>query len=136
MLGSLFTRAAAVFLPEMFLWQPMPRRSPLCRAYTLKASKIRSTSRLCSTTPVPDVFDTAFLAKSGFRYAIDRTFIDILKGLGFLTDAGQARRYADFHDRRQAGALLRRGDGRSPRRPAGRALQKPPPVPSGRSRKL
>ena len=85
-------------------------KPPLCRAYTLKASKIPEYFKIILDNPVPDVFDTAFLAKSGFRYAIDRTYIDILKGLGFLTDAGRpTRRYADFHDRRQAGALLRQG---------------------------
>lgn len=87
-----------------------PPKPPLSRAYTLKASKIPNYFKVLLENPEPEVFDTAFLAKSGFRYAIDRTFIDILKGLGFLSEAGQpTRRYRDFRDRRQAAAALRLG---------------------------
>ena len=82
----------------------------LSRAYTLKASKIPDYFRVLLENPIPEVFDTAYLAKSGFRYAIDRAFIDILKGLGFLNDAGNpTRRYRDFCDHRQAATALRQG---------------------------
>ncbi|WP_043600006.1 DUF5343 domain-containing protein [Solidesulfovibrio magneticus] len=85
-------------------------KPPLTRAYTLKVSKIPDYFGVLLGNPIPEVFDTAFLAKSGFRYAIDRTFIDILAGLGFLTEAGQpTRRYADFHGRRLSGTVLRQG---------------------------
>lgn len=85
-------------------------KQPLSRAYTLKASKIPNYFGVLLGNPVPEIFDTAFLAKSGFRYAIDRAFIDILTGLGFLTEAGQpTRRYTEFHGRRQAGTVLRQG---------------------------
>lgn len=87
-----------------------PPKPPLSRAYTLKASKIPNYFEVLLENPEPEVFDTAVLAKSGFRYAIDRTFIDILKGLGFLNEAGQpTRRYRDFRDHRQAAAALRLG---------------------------
>lgn len=87
-----------------------PPKPPLSRAYTLKASKIPNYFKVLLENPEPEVFDTAFLAKSGFRYAIDRTFIDILKGLGFLNEAGQpTRRYRDFRDNRQAATALRLG---------------------------
>jgi hypothetical protein len=85
-------------------------KPPLSRAYTLKASKIPDYFGVLLGNPIPEVFDTAFLAKSGFRYAIDRSFIAILTGLGFLTEAGQpTRRYADFHGRRLSGTVLRQG---------------------------
>ena len=87
-----------------------PPKPPLSRAYTLKASKIPNYFKVLLENPEPEVFDTAFLAKSGFRYAIDRTFIDILKGLGFLSEAGNpTRRYRDFRDHRQAATALRLG---------------------------
>jgi hypothetical protein len=83
---------------------------PLSRAYTLKASKIPNYFNVLFDNPEPEVFDTAFLAKSGFRYAIDRAFIDILTNLGFLTEAGiPTRRYRDFLDHRQAATALRLG---------------------------
>lgn len=85
-------------------------KPPLSRAYTLKASKIPNYFNVLLDNPEPEVFDTAFLAKSGFRYAIDRAFIDILTNLGFLTEAGiPTRRYRDFLDHRQAATALRLG---------------------------
>lgn len=85
-------------------------KPPLSRAYTLKASKIPNYFNVLIDNPEPEVFDTAFLAKSGFRYAIDRAFIDILTNLGFLTEAGHpTRRYRDFLDHRQAATVLRLG---------------------------
>jgi hypothetical protein len=82
----------------------------LCRAYSLKSSKIPDYFNVILTSPIPDLCDQSLLARAGFRYAIDRPFIDILKELGFLEANGRpTSRYRDFRDPRLAPAALRRG---------------------------
>ncbi|MGE4538171.1 MAG: DUF5343 domain-containing protein [Desulfovibrio sp.] len=68
-------------------------------AYSLKTHSISKYFQALLTLPVPEVFDAVFFSDIGFRYAIDRSFIDILKELHFLdADGRPTRRYFDFHD--------------------------------------
>ncbi|UJX40045.1 DUF5343 domain-containing protein [Desulfovibrio sp. JY] len=68
-------------------------------AYSLKTNSISKYFQALLALPVPEVFDAAFFSDIGFRYAIDRSFIDILKELHFLdADGRPTRRYFDFHD--------------------------------------
>lgn len=68
-------------------------------AYSLKTGSIPKYFQALLALPVPEVFDAAFFADIGFRYAIDRAFIDILKEMRFLhADGRPTRRYFDFHD--------------------------------------
>ena len=47
------------------------------------------------------------MSRIGFRYAIDRSFIDILKELHFLSDSGMpTKRYMDFHRLADARGIL------------------------------
>jgi hypothetical protein len=71
----------------------------LPHAYSLKTGSIPKYFEAMLTLPVPEVFDVAFLVSIGFRYAIDRALIDILKELRFITAQGKPTpRYFAFHD--------------------------------------
>jgi len=73
----------------------------LPNAYSLKTSCIPRYFEAISNATIPDRFDTAFLNDLGFRYAIDRSFVDIMRELGFLNAEGTpTKRYYEFHDRR------------------------------------
>ncbi|MFU2208060.1 DUF5343 domain-containing protein [Solidesulfovibrio sp. C21] len=79
----------------------------LPNAYSLKTGSIPKYFQALLALPVPDIFNAAFFADIGFRYAIDRSFIDILKELHFLDTNGRpTRRYFDFHDGIAASATL------------------------------
>ncbi|WP_323409590.1 DUF5343 domain-containing protein [Solidesulfovibrio sp.] len=70
----------------------------LPNAYSLKTSSIPIYFEEILRTEIPNKFDAGFMSSIGFRYAIDRSFIDILKELHFLSDSGMpTKRYMDFH---------------------------------------
>ena len=70
----------------------------LPNAYSLKTSSIPIYFEEILRTAIPNKFDAGFMSSIGFRYAIDRSFIDILKELHFLSDSGMpTKRYMDFH---------------------------------------
>ncbi len=69
----------------------------LPNAYSLKTASIPLYFTALLDADIPDTFDVAFMTRIGFRYAIDRSFIDILKELHFLSDNGMpTKRYIDF----------------------------------------
>lgn len=71
---------------------------PLPHAYTLKTSALPGYFQAMAEAAVPDRFDAAFLAGLGFRFAIDRPFVDILRELGFIADDGTpTERYSRSH---------------------------------------
>ncbi|WP_428568368.1 MAG: DUF5343 domain-containing protein [Solidesulfovibrio sp. DCME] len=79
----------------------------LPNAYSLKTASIPAYFECIMKADIPDVFDVSFMTSIGFRYAIDRSFIDILKELHFLSDNGMpTKRYIDFHHRNQARTAL------------------------------
>jgi hypothetical protein len=80
---------------------------PLPNAYSLKISSIPLYFQAILQTEIPDRFDAGFLSGIGFRYAIDRSFIDILKELHFLSDSGMpTKRYLEFHSLVDAREIL------------------------------
>ncbi|EHJ46475.1 hypothetical protein DFW101_0458 [Solidesulfovibrio carbinoliphilus subsp. oakridgensis] len=67
-------------------------------AYSLKTSALPRYFQAMAQASIPEKFDAAFLAQLGFRFAIDRPFVDILRELGFLTSDGTPTgRYHAFH---------------------------------------
>lgn len=79
----------------------------LPNTYSLKTTSIPLYFEGMLKAAIPDTFDAAFMARLGFHYAIDRSFIDILKELHFLSDAGMpTKRYFDFHGRTAAKQTL------------------------------
>uniref|UniRef100_I2Q2A7 DUF5343 domain-containing protein n=1 Tax=Desulfovibrio sp. U5L TaxID=596152 RepID=I2Q2A7_9BACT len=67
-------------------------------AYSLKTSALPRYFQAMAQASIPEKFDAAFLAHLGFRFAIDRPFVDILRELGFLTSDGTPTgRYHAFH---------------------------------------
>ncbi len=79
----------------------------LPNAYSLKTASIPLYFTAILDADIPDTFDVAFMTRIGFRYAIDRSFIDILKELHFLSDNGMpTKRYIDFHQREEASTAL------------------------------
>ena len=70
----------------------------LPNAYSLKTSSIPKYFKAILETDIPQDFNANFMTSIGFRYAIDRSFIDILKELHFLCDSGMpTKRYTDLH---------------------------------------
>ena len=82
----------------------------LPHAYSLKTSSIPKYFQAILTLPVPEVFAPDFLVSIGFRYAIDLSFIDILKELRFISAQGTPTpRYFAFHDGGAPHAVLQDG---------------------------
>lgn len=82
----------------------------LPNAYSLKTASIPLYFSRMLDTEIPNTFDASFMTSIGFRYAIDRSFIDILKELHFLSLNGMpTKRYIDFHGRSRAKTALQDG---------------------------
>ncbi|WP_300164175.1 DUF5343 domain-containing protein [Solidesulfovibrio sp.] len=82
----------------------------LPNAYSLKTSSIPKYFTAILEVDMPQDFNANFMTSIGFRYAIDRSFIDILKELHFLCDNGMpTKRYTDFYDLTQGKTALFNG---------------------------
>jgi len=79
----------------------------LPNSYTQKPSAIPAYFDAILNAEAPDRFTSKFLANLEFKSTNDRTFIAILKELGFLdADGVPQQRYFEFHDRTQSEKIL------------------------------
>lgn len=78
--------------------------------YSLKTASLPQYCKALQKGDVPEVFDAAFLTALGFRFAIDRSFIEILKDLRFLDSRGRpTARYRDYRNPAMAQKALGEG---------------------------
>lgn len=76
-------------------------------AYLVTSKNAEAFFNAIQTAKAPEKFTTKFLKDLDFTSSNDRLFIGILKGLGFLDDAGTpTERYFAFLDHSQSGRVL------------------------------
>jgi len=79
----------------------------LPNSYTQKPNAIPGYFDAILNAEAPERFTSKFLSNLDFKSTNDRTFIAILKDLGFLdADGVPQQRYFEFHDRTQSGKVL------------------------------
>jgi hypothetical protein len=79
----------------------------LMSAYLVTSKNAEAFFNAIQTAKAPEKFTTKFLKDLDFTSSNDRLFIGILKGLGFLDDAGApTERYFAFLDHSQSGRVL------------------------------
>ena len=81
---------------------------PVMRQYMVSFKNIPGILKAIREGQAPERFTTRHLATLGFKNPADRVIISVLKGLGFLTEAGvPTSRYVQYLDEAQSGLILR-----------------------------
>jgi Family of unknown function (DUF5343) len=76
-------------------------------AYLTSAKNTGDILRAIQSAQAPERFTTRFLEGLGFPSSNDRTMINVLKALGFLTDSGvPTARYHEYMDQTQSDLIL------------------------------
>jgi hypothetical protein len=79
----------------------------LTNAYLVTTKNLEGFFNAILSAKAPERLNSKFLAELGFTSSNDRLFISILKGLGFVDDAGTPQqRYYDFLDQSQSKQVL------------------------------
>jgi hypothetical protein len=79
-------------------------------AYLTSFKNVRAILAAIQAAQAPPRFTQKFLETLGFPNTNDRTFINVLKALGFLTDTGApTSRYHEYLDQTQSAVVLARG---------------------------
>jgi hypothetical protein len=79
----------------------------LLTSYLLKTSSIGEFFNALRSARAPERFTHKFLKDLEFKSSNDRLFLGVLKGLGFIDDAGvPQQRYFDFLDQTNSGRVL------------------------------
>ena len=79
----------------------------LTNAYLLTTRNLEPFLNAIRTAKAPERFNYNFLKQLDFTSSNDRMFVSLLKGLGFLDDAGApTKRYFDFLDQSQSGRVI------------------------------
>ncbi len=79
----------------------------LTNAYLVTTKNLESFFNALRSARAPERFTNKFLNQLDFGSSNDRLFIGVLKGLGFLDDAGTpTQRYYQFLDQTQSGRIL------------------------------
>lgn len=85
-------------------------RMALPTAYLTSFKNVRAILAAIQAAQAPPRFTQKFLETLGFPNTNDRTFINVLKALGFLTDTGApTSRYHEYLDQTQSAIVLARG---------------------------
>ncbi len=78
------------------------------RQYMVSVKNVPGILKAIREGQAPERFTTRHLASLGFKNPADRVIISVLKGLGFLTEAGApTSRYVQYLDEAQSGVVLR-----------------------------
>ena len=78
------------------------------RQYMVSVKNVPGILKAIREGQAPERFTTRHLATLGFKNPADRVIISVLKGLGFLTEAGApTSRYVQYLDEAQSGVVLR-----------------------------
>lgn len=81
----------------------------LCDAYLQATGRLEEMMRAIQEGGVPKKFTHEFLKSIGFKSTNDRTFISLLKGIGFLNDNGEPTEYYKaYKNKTEAKKLLGR----------------------------
>jgi hypothetical protein len=79
----------------------------LSTAYLVTTKNLEAFLNAIKTAKAPERVNNKFLANLEFSTTNDRLFIGLLKGLGFVDDAGvPTKRYFEFLDQTRSGAIL------------------------------
>jgi hypothetical protein len=79
-------------------------------AYLTSLRNVQAIFAAVQAAQAPPRFTQKFLESLGFPNTNDRSFINVLKALGFLTDTGiPTQRYHEFLDQTQSAQVLARG---------------------------
>ncbi len=79
----------------------------LINAYLMTTRNLEDFLNAIRTAKAPERFNYNFLKQLDFTSSNDRMFVSLLKGLGFLDDAGApTKRYFDFLDQTQSGRVI------------------------------
>jgi Family of unknown function (DUF5343) len=79
----------------------------LTNAYLVTTKNLEGFFNAILSAKAPERFNSKFLTELGFSSSNDRLFISLLKGLGFVDDAGAPQqRYYDFLDQSQSKQVL------------------------------
>ncbi len=80
----------------------------LMRQYMVSVKNVPGILKALREGQAPERFTTRHLASLGFKTPADRAMISVLKGLGFLSEAGvPTGRYVQFLDEEQSASVLR-----------------------------
>ena len=79
----------------------------LTNAYLITTKNLEGFLNTIKSAKAPERFTNAFLSQLDYASSNDRLFIGVLKGLGFLDEAGvPTKRYFEFLDQGQSGTIL------------------------------
>jgi hypothetical protein len=79
----------------------------LTNAYLVTTKNLEAFLNTLQSAKAPERFTTKFLTQLDFSSSNDRLFIGLLKGLGFIDEAGvPSKRYYEFLDQTQSGRVL------------------------------
>jgi len=79
----------------------------LTNAYLVTTKNLEAFLNSLQSAKAPERFTTKFLTQLDFTSSNDRLFIGLLKGLGFIDEAGvPSKRYYEFLDQTQSGRVL------------------------------
>lgn len=79
----------------------------LTNSYLVTTKNLAAFLNAIRSAKAPDHFTNRFLVQLEFKSTNDRLFIGVLKGLGFLDDAGApTKRYFEYLDQSQSGRIL------------------------------
>ncbi|HMP07767.1 MAG TPA: DUF5343 domain-containing protein [Lacipirellulaceae bacterium] len=96
---ALFARSIILLRKSDFTGKPSRTIMGLTTAYLVAAGRLEEFFDAIRRAQAPEKFTLTFLKDLGFTSSNERLFIGLLKGLGFLDEAGvPSQRYFDFLD--------------------------------------